>query len=334
MLDVSIGSARQHLNLTLFPLLAPGAADLPYDLLVDAVAAGTTSIGEVGQGTVPSLQAKNTADRAVLVLDGEQLIGARQNRMTNRSILLPAHSTTEIPVYCMEQGRWHFESDAMQPAPQHSPAKVRRRARETEARHAVAGGSSPLSMLREAQGDVWNDVAETLHAMGASSSTRDLDAAFTASVQRMDEWLGAFPRDAGQVGLLAFVAGAPLGMDVIGAPRLYERLHDRLLRGYIMDAFEHGHRAGTGATARPAPAVEQAQAFLDVVRGAARAEAPTVGLGTYHVLSGAVVGGELLDGGRVAHLSAFPVQPTGGRGGVPVADESPVAPPSRRRRHR
>jgi hypothetical protein len=36
----------------------------------------------------------------VLVLDGEQLIGSRQNRTTNRSILLPAHATTEMASAC------------------------------------------------------------------------------------------------------------------------------------------------------------------------------------------------------------------------------------------
>jgi hypothetical protein len=138
MLDVSLGSTRQHRSLTVFALLAPGARDLPYDLLVDALAGGALRMGEVDGGTVPTLVAKNESDRVVLVLDGEQLIGARQNRMTNRSILLPPHSVTEIPVFCMEQGRWHFESDAMSPAPQHSPTKVRRRARETEVRHAAA----------------------------------------------------------------------------------------------------------------------------------------------------------------------------------------------------
>jgi hypothetical protein len=333
VLDVTLAAAQRHEDLTIFPLVAPGAADLPYELLVDALGAGTLSIGEAGEGTVPTLVAKNAADRAVLVLDGEQLIGARQNRMTNRSILLAARSATAIPVYCMEQGRWHFDSDAMQPAPQHSPAKVRRRARETEARHAGAGVASPVSMLSEAQGAVWDDVADTLRALGGSSSTMSLDAAYTANVQRLDEWFASFPCADDQVGSLAFVAGVPLAMDLIGARRLYRRLHERLLRGYIMDALEHAHRGA----ARPLGATpvdsRVAQAYLDSVRGAARVEAPTVGLGSYHVLRGDVVGGELLDGGRLAHLSAFPAVPTQG-GGMPTEDATPLAPPSQRRRHR
>jgi hypothetical protein len=334
MLDVSVGSTRQHRALTVFPLLAPGAPDLPYDLLVDAVAGGALRIGEVGEGTVPALVAKNDGDRVVLVLDGEQLIGARQNRLTNRSILLPPHSATEIPVFCMEQGRWHFESDAMAPAPQHSPAKIRRRARETEARHAAAAGGAAMSSLREAQGDVWLDVAETLHTLDAHSATQSLDAAYAAA-HDMDAWLAALPCYDDQVGLVAFVGDAPLGMDVIGAPRLYRQLHERLLRGYIMDAMEHERRAADAGVASVAsPACDDAQRYLNAVRDATRTASPSVGLGRYHVLSGDVVGGELVDGDRAAHLSAFPVRRDARGGGGPVIDASPLAPPSRRRRSR
>jgi hypothetical protein len=334
MLDVSLGSTRQHRSLTVYPLLAPGAPDLPYDLLLDALAGGALRIGELGAGTVPTLVAKNEGDRVVLVLDGEQLIGARQNRMTNRSILLPPHSATEIPVFCMEQGRWHFRSEEMAPAPQHSPVKMRRRARETEVRHAAAPGGAAMSSLREAQGDVWMDVADTLSTLKSPSPTHSLDAAYAAA-HDIDAWLAALPCDDDQVGLVAFVGALPLGMDVIGAPRLYRRLHERLLRGYVMDAIEHEHRAaGAAGAAAEAPSSEDAQRYLDAVRGATRTESSSVGLGRYRVLSGDVVGGELVDAEHVAHLSAFPVrrQPSGG--GMPPMDVSPVAPPSRRRHKR
>ncbi|MGH7446368.1 MAG: hypothetical protein ACRELT_02335 [Longimicrobiales bacterium] len=45
MLNVTVGRAQAHENLTIFPLLAVGAGDLPYTLLVDALSAGTLSIG-------------------------------------------------------------------------------------------------------------------------------------------------------------------------------------------------------------------------------------------------------------------------------------------------
>jgi hypothetical protein len=60
-----------------------------------------------------------------------------------------------------------------------------------------------------------------------------------------------------------------------------------------------------------------------------------VGKGTYAVLAGAVIGGELLDGDAVAHLSAFPAEEwPEGRRGPAVIDQAPLPPPSYRRYRR
>ncbi len=345
MLDITVGAPQAHRNLTIFPLLAAGAPELPYALLTDALAAGTVHIGEVGQGTVPALLARNDGDIDVLVLDGEQLIGSRQNRMTNRSLLLPAGSTIELPVSCMEHGRWHFASETMRPAPQHSPAKVRRSAREVEARRARVGQAAAHDVLREAQGEVWDAIADTASKLGVHSATGAMDALYVERAPELDEMRQAFPPVEGQVGLLAFVGDAPIGLDVVGGRALYARLHGRLLRGYVMDALDrasgqadvslppYGVRPPAPAGVPAAPAV---QAYLAAVRAARRVPSPTVGKGAYAVLTGAVIGGELLDGDEDAHLSAFPdeprpdPQPDGGW----IVDERPLPPPSQRRRHR
>ncbi len=338
MLDIRLGAPQAHDHLTVFPLLAAGAPELPYALLADALAAGTLRIGEVGQGTVPTLLAHNTGETDVLLLDGEQLIGSRQNRTTNRSILLPARAKVEIPVSCMEHGRWHFVSEAMQAAPQHSPAKVRRHARSVEAKYAAAGVAASPAVLSEAQCSVWDEIEDTAAKLNARSETGAMDQIYIARAQRLEEMERAFPLVPSQVGLLAFVgpaAGDVIGLDLVGGRALYARLHARLLRGYLLDALD---RACDRAPA-PAPAptnganLAAAQAYLDTVRVAPRVPAPTVGKGSYAVLTGRVIGGELLDGESVVHLSAFPGDSGGyGRGGYDVLQAARVARPSERRR--
>jgi hypothetical protein len=252
--------------------------------------------------------------------------------MTNRSILLPAHSRTEIPVFCMEHGRWHFTSDQMSPAPQHSPTKLRRHARAAEARRAAAGMDAAPETLRQEQGAYWNDVADTLSKVGAHSATGSLHAAYDTHLRRIAEFVAAFDLRPDQVGLLAYAGDSVLGLDIIGAPRLYARVHERLLRGYVLDALEH-ESPGRDAEAI-VPDGTAAQRYLDAVREAPRHAAPTAGVGTYHVLSGVVIGGELLDDSRrVTHLSAFPAVQRGPHAG-PITSDPHVAPPSERRRHR
>ena len=87
---------------------APGPlSGLSYLTLDNAIPPGWLEIREVsGQGSVPELLALNRAPQPVLIVDGEELIGARQDRIVNLTILVPALATLVIPVSCVEAGRW------------------------------------------------------------------------------------------------------------------------------------------------------------------------------------------------------------------------------------
>src|SRR5262245_1039114 len=69
------------------------------------------NIGTV-EGHVPELRVKNSGDRPVLILDGEELIGAKQNRIVNVTILVAPQSEIVIPVSCVEAGRWSYSRRA------------------------------------------------------------------------------------------------------------------------------------------------------------------------------------------------------------------------------
>ena len=324
MLDVRLGSPQQYQHLTVYPLLSGTDRELSYLLLIHAISASLVAITEKGGGTVPTLVARNQADESVLVLDGEQLIGARQNRMTNRSMLLPAHSETEIPVFCMEQGRWHHVSSQMSTKPHMSPANVRRQGRKVEAGYSERGMAASLDQLSAAQGDVWEGIRAFSAKLGSDSASGALDRVYDTNLHSIDSWLPHFPLVPEQVGLLAFVRNQPIGLDLIGGRALYAELHQRFLYGYVMDALT----SEPNATSAPAVTAEQ---YLARVRDARHTPAQTVGAGRYAVLSGTVVGGELTDDEQLVHLSAFPLDE---RDVAPdhLRAVQPVAPPSRRRR--
>lgn len=326
MLDVRLGSPQQYEHLTLYPLLSGTDRELSYLLLINAISASLVEITEKGGGTVPTLVARNHAAEAVLVLDGEQLIGARQNRMTNRSILLPAHSETEIPVYCMEQGRWHHVSAKMFSSPDMSPPKARRHSRKVEAAYSERGIAASAEQLSMAQGDVWEGIRNYSDKLGTDSASGALDRVYETNRSSIDSWLSHFPLVPQQVGLLAFVRNQPIGLDVIGGLALYAGLHQRFLYGYVMDALA----SEPAATSSPAITAEE---YLERVRNARHTVAETVGGGRYAVLSDTVVGGELTDADRLVHLSAFPRDEQDERhtSRHDVRPAPPFAPPSRRR---
>ena len=80
-----------------------------YLTLGEAIKTKTVHIEEISeQGSVPEILFENSDDVPVLLLDGQELIGAKQHRILNLTILVPARSTLAIPVSCVEGGRWHW----------------------------------------------------------------------------------------------------------------------------------------------------------------------------------------------------------------------------------
>ena len=85
------------------------AGSRTYLTLDEALESATARVSEVSDGgSVPELLFKNLGDKPVLLVEGEELVGAKQNRTLNVSILAPPGRETRIPVTCVEAGRWGY----------------------------------------------------------------------------------------------------------------------------------------------------------------------------------------------------------------------------------
>jgi hypothetical protein len=115
---------RAH-GLEAWPLLLGGPAGQPYVLLHQAFEAGTLDVLEQGQGVVNELLARNRGVRPVLLLEGEAIVGAKQNRTIVASVLVGAGQTVSVPVGCVQQGRWSASWGAFQSAPAHVEPTLR-----------------------------------------------------------------------------------------------------------------------------------------------------------------------------------------------------------------
>ena len=117
-------------------------------------------------GSVPELLFKNLGDRPVLLVEGEELVGAKQNRTLNISILAPPGRETRIPVTCVEGGRWGYGNDVVfQPSDRAHYARGRRTKREAVNRNRAATRSA----VPRIQGAVWEDIDAKMAAMSARS---------------------------------------------------------------------------------------------------------------------------------------------------------------------
>src|SRR5262249_23115484 len=133
----------------------------------EALSDQTVLVEEVSQGgSVPDLLVENKGDLRILFLEGEELVGAKQNRVLNTSVLVPAHTKLPIPVSCVERKRWRYSSQYFAASGAHSPSKLRRALKSsvTESLKRSRGHTSD-------QGQVWQQVDALHMAHQVSSDT-------------------------------------------------------------------------------------------------------------------------------------------------------------------
>jgi hypothetical protein len=298
--ELQIGPARTFGGLTAFPLLTarPTTAERTYRTLDEAIADRTARVTEISEGgSVPELRFVNDGDRPVLLLDGEELAGAKQNRILNLTILCPPKQTIVIPVSCVEAGRWSHVSTFFKPE-QHvmySAARGRKAAQ-------VSAAMASFGRARSDQSAIWDDVADLSRRFRVSSATGEMREVYRQSGKRLDEYVAAFPPAEDQVGAIFALGAEVRGAEVFDHPETLRGLFGKIVRSWALDAMD----LEAGAHSLPTP--EAARGFLDRVGGVTLREHAAVGLGRDLRLEGhRLTGGALVHEERVVHLCAFAV---------------------------
>ena len=293
---IKFGPAQVFRNLTLVPLVAdePCAAD--YAILDEALALGIVKIGETSEaGRVPALKVLNQGDKAVFLLDGEELVGAKQNRVLNLSILVPAHSESTIPVSCVESGRWSRRSVHFRSAPRAHYAEGR-----SEKMQQVTASLRATGTYGSDQGAVWASIERKMSRLGAKSDTRAMAAMYEDQQQPIEDFVSAFRVMDGQVGAMFLVNGRPGGIELFDAPATWKKLSSKLIRSYALDAIDRSKEPTMPA------APFQGSDLIAAIRSSQAAVFTAVGEGDDVRLTGTgIAAAALVARGRAIHLSAF-----------------------------
>jgi hypothetical protein len=187
---LTLGVPSWHRNLTLVPILLKDGPlrTIEAQSLDEALAHGTIRVTEVSaEGHVPELRVMNSGKTPVLILDGEELVGAKQNRIVNVTILVPPQSEIIIPVSCIEAGRWSYLRPSFTAA-----GRVLNQAIRYCKADAVTRSLKKRANRFADQHAVWDGVGQALFALGAASPTRALSDAYDSRVNAINDYLAAF----------------------------------------------------------------------------------------------------------------------------------------------
>jgi hypothetical protein len=296
--SLEVGEPVYYENLTIIPVYSDRIRDhTRYATLDEALEKGWLEVTEVDDGRVPQVRVRNRSKNCVFMMGGEILTGCRQDRLVGRDVLLrPGAKNVIVPVYCVEQGRWTYESETFSSRENLGTSRLR-------AEGQKAGG--------DAQSRIWGYVSGMADRAGVASPTSRFQEVYESEKTRrkisgLEKEMEHIPRlcpDA--VGVVVGVGDAITSVDIFANPYVFRRLWPKLLKSAALAAV-CDRRSGS---------LDQADAvgFLRRMHDKHYARKAAVDLG--FELSAAdreINVNALVSGEAVIHIAGFPETETGG----------------------
>ncbi len=227
---LEVGRPLYHENLTIIPIYTKKVMDRThYTLLDEALEKGWLEITELEAGHVPQVRLTNHSHKYIFIMGGEVLTGCKQDRLIKRDVLIrPKASNVVVPVYCVEEGRWHQQS-----AKFHSKKNLATYNLRAEAQHEKGGG----------QGKIWKEISQMARANMVSSPTGAYQEIYEktevknkiASYNRKMENIPQLHKDT--IGVVIGVGGRIVAVELFANPYLFERLWPKLLKSCALSAI-------------------------------------------------------------------------------------------------
>ena len=240
---LSLGTPYGWEGLTIVPVHASSTPrGSTMRTLEQAMRGGYFHVREYGSGSVPTIEVENRSATPVFLLAGEIILGGKQDRVIrDDTVIGPYSGPVQVPVYCVEQGRWAPSASRFEAAP-HAIA-------DRDLRSKAAAGAG--------QDEIWSHVARKSESAGVRSPTSSYgDVVANPEVsRRLDEYVARCPLPSRRrtVGAVFLSGGEVLGVDLFGDPSLMSALWPKLVRSYAAQAMGYGrvrhHEAGSASAA-------------------------------------------------------------------------------------
>jgi hypothetical protein len=295
---IQIGKGQSYKNLTMYTVTSDEVVPFDYLTLDEALSQDLIEVVEIGRhGSVPELRLSNKSDKMVLILDGEELVGAKQNRIINTTILIPANETVKIPVSCVEEGRWSYKTESFQTENRMAPSTLR--AMKAQQVHFSIRHSGTF---KSDQGAIWEEISSKASRRQADSDSKAMADIYRKDKPAVDDYLRNFEMSDSQIGAIFQINGNIAGIESFGKSDTFQKTFKKIVESYALDAIDWYD----SKLDKKGEKGDKVAAFLETIKTAQADSHQSVGLGTDHRLeSKKCTGFALAFNERVLHLSVF-----------------------------
>ncbi len=266
------GEPVSYENITVYPLFNAVKSNVKYAFPEELIKESFLEITEIDQGgSVPELMVINRSEKKVFFWDGMELIGAKQNRVLNVSLLIDKHSESRIPVSCVEQSRWSYKTKNLHMSDFAMPNQMRwnkNKSVEFSMRSGVGARSD--------QRAVWDDVENYSIAAKIDSPTNAMNDVLHKMSSKLDDFSSNLPISKGQKGIMVAVNGKIIGFEYISSEEVFKELYPKMIKSFASDSLVRNNREGRGES----KGFQNPQELLSQIRDLKIEKYKSVGLGS------------------------------------------------------
>lgn len=238
-LYVDYDSAWQYKNLKVIPIRWKGSGN-PGDVLTNqtitlaqALQQGLARISERGTASTENVHwliVENLSDKNIFIPGGDIIAGGRQDRMITRdTIMLAKESRMQVPVMCVEEGRWSDKEKKF----------AYQKQANTHLRKVLDRSKNQVLIWRE----IFNELdKDKVKATTLSYLARTQDKKFTALEKEYWDFFKdkISKTDSTIVGVVCVSGNNIIGCDIFAATNLFYGQLEPMMHGYIDEAIVHG----------------------------------------------------------------------------------------------
>jgi len=301
-MDIRVVSFQKHKRMSVIQFLTPEQNSFNYISGPSALKNGSVKVKEVSQaGSVNDLLVFNLSENYVFFTDGDILTGAKQNRVLNTSVLLAPNSKVNLPVSCIEQGRWDNYSYDFLPSDYIVPQKLR----ANKAR-AVKENREQRKAPMSRQAEVWNDVEQYSINFECDSPTKNLNEVYEKRKEDFDSFIKNFTVNENANGLAVFSDNRLLCTDLFNRTEIYREYFPKLLRSSSMELI---HLKKKENTLTEAEGIYKTILLYDSIPAIESSTHKGVGAGTEKRFENRSVTGFILEFNKhIIHLTALNIE--------------------------
>ena len=204
-------------------------------------------------GMINELTVYNKSQDTVIIISGDVITGGKQDRVIEQNYVIVPGTIQNIPVFCVEQGRWQYTDEEEVEDAEVAPEEKIKKSKNIYAFNGYVNVAS--NEVREqvkyskSQDAVWAAVGSVTKKNKAESATSTY-AALEDSKEFTDQrdayiryFDGKFDYSDKVVGMIVTNGDKVLGTEIFNHPTLFKKQFEVMMHGYITDAISNENKS-------------------------------------------------------------------------------------------